>query len=318
MPVCVRCGTSLETAYKYCDSCGYPVQQQTMVAKSNSVSSSDSRKPVCVQCGKKISASDKFCGKCGYQVKSNNPDTLVNSASCSTSSIQKLICLNCGVEMGVSDKYCGRCGYSACSTTQNSATHNRSNITTNATSAYYLFQPMSEQEKVIAELNKMCEYFSKFQSLYDDYDKYYMVRHNIYKEVEELQKEEPSILDLLFSTRDDKNKRNYNAEIEECNVKMVSISLELTKNYANYGYCIIGPEYTNPKYLTRIRDIMISRRARTLDDAIKTFYHDCRRREIWARDMLEAGINNNNAHGAKTASAFIPSNYFFDKSFRYI
>lgn len=70
MPVCIRCGAITETGFKFCEMCGYPVQNNNQKASQNSgtqsnSSSSQSDVVVCIRCGIKRKLSDKLCWNCG-------------------------------------------------------------------------------------------------------------------------------------------------------------------------------------------------------------------------------------------------------------
>lgn len=361
MSICIRCGAKTEESHKFCMSCGYPVQRPNRTTAPNSSANTTNTQtrtkevhiPVCIRCGSKMEPFHSFCMSCGYPVQQKTQTTTqsgrnqTNSSSYQTSAETATfpVCKKCGERIEITDLFCISCGYPTQQKTKTSSSNNEA-------SAYYSSQPISEREKCIVELNKMCEHFGKMQSVYNEYDNCYKVREEINQEIRKERKSDVNLGAValtmcvlgtlifiigqftwsLFSFKEafwwllagiciapggvflmiiyTKQRNAVLRELKKRNSQQASLATELTKHYANYGYCIVGPEYTNPKILARIRENLNSGRADNLDKAIKLLYHDARRKEFMVKIDLSSEIENNNAQGANTASAFIPASFF--------
>ncbi|MBE7066561.1 MAG: zinc ribbon domain-containing protein [Ruminococcaceae bacterium] len=66
------------------------------------------------------------------------------------------------------------------------------------------------------------------------------------------------------------NRKKYTAYQEQC----ANLLQELYIHYTKYPNCPVGPEYTNPKILVRIRNILISGRADTIKESINMLISD--------------------------------------------
>lgn len=85
---------------------------------------------------------------------------------------------------------------------------------------------------------------------------------------------------------------------------------ELFEHYKAYGYCPIGPEYTNPSNLVSIFNTIRSGRADTTKDAINVLVEDSYRynmQKIAAQTARSAAAA---ARGAKTTAVFSAANFF--------
>lgn len=115
-----------------------------------------------------------------------------------------------------------------------------------------------------------------------------------------------SILILVWifnKIKNTKRKNFYQAQY-------ASLSRELNNHYLDYSNCPVGAEYTNPRILTRLRQLMLSGRADTLKESINRLLADSNQRAI--EHYLEeiqrntAAINRNLRFG----SIFIASRFF--------
>ena len=68
MSVCLRCGSELESTYKFCMSCGYPIQGNNITEQNSYAQNSTqtTNNQVCKKCGGRIEETDLFCLLCGY------------------------------------------------------------------------------------------------------------------------------------------------------------------------------------------------------------------------------------------------------------
>ena len=359
---CIRCGSKLDDAYKFCMSCGYPVKKAEHSNASENVKKYDSYNPgtrsqevqrvACIRCGSKLAPIDMFCMTCGYPVKQNsNPQKPNNQFQGNTATTQAAtgvpnypVCKKCGERIEITDQFCMACGY---------PTQQKTRSTSNkGSSANYTYQPTSERDQCIAELNRMCEYFGKVQSKYNEYDICYRSRVELNRKIMEEKDSDFNLsvigitmsivgtlvvffgicclLDSSFQSAliwltcgviagpggvfltilDSRSKNASRRELKMRNKQQVALAKELTKNYADYGYCIVDPEFTNPKILARIRGNLHSGRAKDLNDAIKLLYRDARKKEFMARRDLNSELKFYDRQGANTASAFYPASIF--------
>ena len=74
------------------------------------------------------------------------------------------VCLRCGGQIKETDKYCGVCGYPAQKQARTQQTTKCNQAGNTAPSQ------LRTTEEFIAEINRMLAYFSKVQSLYDEYE----------------------------------------------------------------------------------------------------------------------------------------------------
>lgn len=74
------------------------------------------------------------------------------------------VCLRCGGQLSSTDKFCGFCGYPTKRPTRDKQTTSNNQNGKNA-------PQIRTKEELIAEIDRMLEYFSKAQSLYDEYDR---------------------------------------------------------------------------------------------------------------------------------------------------
>lgn len=75
------------------------------------------------------------------------------------------VCLRCGGQIKETDKFCGLCGYTTKRQTRDQQT------TSNNQNGKNIPPQIRNKEELIAEIDRMLEYFSKVQPLYDEYDK---------------------------------------------------------------------------------------------------------------------------------------------------
>ena len=85
---------------------------------------------------------------------------------------------------------------------------------------------------------------------------------------------------------------------------------ELSEYYKAYGYCPMSPEYTNPKILNKIRDIIWSGRADSIKEAINILHQDAHNSEMELQASLTARSAASAARGANTAAFFTAANFF--------
>lgn len=83
------------------------------------------------------------------------------------------------------------------------------------------------------------------------------------------------------------------------------LAQELLTYYKNYGYCATGPSYTNPKILSRLRDLIVSGRAETIKESINLMHQEAHNSEM--------ELNAANAASGAMAAAFFTAASFLLK-----
>ena len=275
---------------------------------------------ICSCCQLQISDESKNCPFCGARIIRGYE-----------------ICSKCNSPLTGNSKFCGKCGTPV--QTNTSASY--------ANTVYSSYQQMT-MEECIGELNRMCEYFEQVDSVYREYDAcdrhikensapvLNFISHTIkpiwficlgaafFVLASFLQKENSLsavigwyivggiiilatlfyislfLVDMIIALKNRRRQASRQAEL----------AIELTKHYENYGYCIVGQEYTNPRILAMIKENMITGRSYTIQNAVDLLYIDNQKKEKSAVKFLEITKQRQNKYGAKTAAAFIPANFF--------
>lgn len=306
--------------------------------------------PICLRCGARYDATDMFCETCGYPVKPKERMSKSNSISSYACTPQKTkdfevnipVCIRCGSRIKTADSFCGSCGYPVKGKKQEP-------IKTNTTQTRTAFKNPNVDPKLIAELDRMHEYFSRVQYLYTEYDNciriYWRKRRRNSNEEDTLNSflaalfltisigsllagilffSSKTLLSIvliifafligpvgvLFVKKYFQESRASDLIVDVYKPEQARISIELTKHYRNYGHCIISPAYTNPKMIAKIKDNLCSGRANTLKSAISLLYRDSRLNEYMSRKVLDTEIKNNNKYGSNGAEAFLPRDFF--------
>ncbi len=114
---------------------------------------------------------------------------------------------------------------------------------------------------------------------------------------------------ILLITRSVAVKKNRN-ELERALTREAQLADELTVHYNNYGSCIVGAEYTNPKILMKIADIIRSGRAYTINEAINILFNDARRSMKQLQSALTLQASRQAARGATSAAVFSAASFF--------
>ena len=81
----------------------------------------------------------------------------------------------------------------------------------------------------------------------------------------------PSVLYVIFQIVKIKKKKKLLAELLE---RRAVVANELAENFRNFGYCVVGMEYTNPRILKRILGMIQDGRADTPKEALNTLIND--------------------------------------------
>lgn len=113
-------------------------------------------------------------------------------------------------------------------------------------------------------------------------------------------------LALYFVLRS-KNKKKIQSMLK----RLGSIANELTEHYHAYGYCPIGPEYSNPAIIDGIIRIVRSGRADTIKEALNVMLNDAHKTTMELAAMQTANSARSAAAGATAAAVFNAASFFF-------
>ena len=242
---------------------------------------------ICPSCSAQIKEGARFCPFCG------------------TSLVYNIItCGNCGQPLRVNSSFCRKCGSSIKWYTSETTPNNGSS---NVVGNYVI----NSKEGCISEINRIYKYFSKIAYLFDEFDechkKIFHTRDLILELVSYLIwpffvffggmltafiiklafSDDPSVvkgcniayvvllvlitivvaLFVVFAIAACKERNDYAQ-------KQAKVAIKLTSYYTEYGFCIIAPEYSNPKIIYQIKQNLKTSKAKTLQDAIEMLYQE--------------------------------------------
>lgn len=96
----------------------------------------------------------------------------------------------------------------------------------------------------------------------------------------------------------------------QCQNRYNELSNELSNHYRAYGYCPMSPELTNPKTLSKLRDIIWQGRADSIKESINILRMDEHYTEMEIQAARTAQAAASAARGANTAAVFSAANFF--------
>lgn len=180
------------------------------------------------------------------------------------------------------------------------------------------------RQRSLADLDHMLRYFGVKQAQYDEYD-------SVTEEVERRRQKSYlgliltgvaiCILVCIFTSGDffgvlclglflaspfvvtaillgKGNKKKLNTAM----VKQSALATELNDYYTAYGYCPVGMEYTNPKILYKINDIIRMGRANNPGDAINLLLDDIHKAEMERQAAATTAAAEETARQSKKAA----------------
>lgn len=112
---------------------------------------------------------------------------------------------------------------------------------------------------------------------------------------------------ILYCVLITKNKSKIQSMLKRLGV----IANELTRHYNAYGYCPIGPEYSNPAIIDGIMRIIRSGRADTIKEALNVMLNDAHKTTMELAAMQTANSARSAAAGATAAAVFNAASFFF-------
>lgn len=103
---------------------------------------------------------------------------------------------------------------------------------------------------------------------------------------------------------------NFNKKAAQLYQRYDELSFALIENYKAYGYCAVGPEYTNPSNLTAILNTIRSGRADSIKEALNVLVNDAYRNNMQQLAAQTARSAAAAARGAKAGAVFSAANFF--------
>lgn len=189
----------------------------------------------------------------------------------------------------------------------------------------------------LTELSKMHQYFSKVQSKYDEFDRinetlpkmnrvgkkpmlvfgiitlsialiFTVVAANTHSELAITPCVLFSIIGfgllggfIAIEIVRKKRVQNYNN-------RLIQLSKELMYHYNNYGKCQLGADYTNPRIIEKLYDMVQSGRADTIKEAVNQLLSDMRMNEMAGYAQATAFYAQKAAAGAAASAVFSAAN----------
>lgn len=105
---------------------------------------------------------------------------------------------------------------------------------------------------------------------------------------------------------------NRSKKLNENLVRVSVLANELAEHYVNFGMCLVGAEYSNPRILAVIRDCIVAGRADTPKEAINVLLDENHKSNMEALAAQTAVNSAAAARGANVAAAFAAANFFFN------
>lgn len=106
-------------------------------------------------------------------------------------------------------------------------------------------------------------------------------------------------------------RKKHHQKVDWCRDRINDLAEELTQHFHAYGYCPIGPEYTNPYILQQLTSIIQSGRAETPKEAINVLLDDAHKNSVEFAAMLTARNAQAAAAGATASAVFSAASFFF-------
>ena len=94
----------------------------------------------------------------------------------------------------------------------------------------------------------------------------------------------------------------YAAELEQAYSNIDKISAQLMQHYEAYGFCPIGAEYSDPRVIKQLTDIMKAGRADTIKESISVLLDDRHKTAIEINTAMTAESAADAARSAKSAA----------------
>ena len=93
-------------------------------------------------------------------------------------------------------------------------------------------------------------------------------------------------------------------------IRQSELASELTDYYRAYGPCLVGAEYSNPKILALLADLLRQGRADTIKEAINVLLDDAHKTRMEIQAELTAQSARQAASGATAAAVFTAARLF--------
>ena len=100
------------------------------------------------------------------------------------------------------------------------------------------------------------------------------------------------------------------SRLRNCYARYDELSEELEQHFVSYGYCPVGMEYSNPKILELIYNVIRQGRADTPKEAINVLLIDAHRSEMELYAAQTAAATRSAARRSGVAAAFCAASFF--------
>lgn len=245
-------------------------------------------------------------------------------------------CSKCGVKIDESIRFCPACGNAV-----------NAISTANVQPSSILKQQADARNESLAELNRIISYFDQKANEYNEYDRCCNSLNYLRKPTSSGVLILGVILTGLFgfvvlfmlSITSQSNGIDINDIIMTCFLgfpgligimlifaffiqeksrrrrlvkttdRLADLAIELTEHYAKYGYCCIGPEYSNPNIIRNLYRLINSGRADTPKEAINVMIDDSHKTQMQLNAQLSAQASMRAARAANTAAFFSAASF---------
>ena len=240
-----------------------------------------------------------------------------------------MYCTNCGAEIREESRFCKSCGVEIKKFSKTQETYN---------TAYQSQTCRSEREESMEQLRDMYNYFSVKEAEYDEVIKLdteinspiivsnagkiwgliltifggccvplAIAAHSIEAFIAVIIILGPGI--LLLTSRSRKIKR-IQRERETKQARLQVVAEDVVSYYNNYGPCPLGIEFTDPKSLETIYEVIRSGRADSLKEAINILANDEHNAEMERLQRATAQAAWETCAAARLNAGFAAANYF--------
>lgn len=231
-------------------------------------------------------------------------------------------CSSCGAPNEGGVAFCSSCGAPL-----------KGAVAPNVNQTGYMQAAANQRSESIEEINKMIAHFSKKSNEYKEYD-------NLISNIPRLQRRKAvallvwgiiftiissiilmlsggatfgvvllviGILMIIGQILINVSRRN---RLNESYHRLSIVSEELFNHYNAYGMCLLGPEYTNPEILTRIKETILGGRADTPKEALNVLLDDMHKSNVEALSRVNAVNSAAAARGARASAVFAAASFF--------
>ncbi len=237
-----------------------------------------------------------------------------------------MYCYSCGQQLPDSASFCPNCGAKTAIPESTSSTYNPPGNSS-------LSQQMSLRQENIGELDRIYSYFLPKAPLYDEYDQLHKEMKYCNKGNTGLLIVGIGVIILGFFLASSELGRSYltvqgllvgigiaiigllagiimiisyfvsekkrKVKIQTKVARIDELTMELTENYKLFGPCIVGAEYSNPRILNALRNLITNGRADTVKEALNVMLDDSHKTQM----QLQAELQTKSLNSIRQSSA---------------